>query len=209
MASIQRLRQELKQTRAKMPLAERRKNNQRLRQHILSSPYFLKARRLAAFIPFGGEPDLLPLLKQATRLGKQCFLPRIDPILGGMQFRAFQPGDQLARNRYGIPEPRLEQTLSPASTLDLMLMPLLGFDSEGNRLGMGAGFYDRYLAYRRQRRHWQGPVLAGVAWSVQQRASIPARSWDVPLDMIVTENGWHDFRARPHRNRSTQNRLQP
>ncbi len=86
--------------------------------------------------------------------------------------------------RYGIPEPRL--TLSqivPLWTMDMVLLPLVAFDSSGNRVGMGGGYYDQALANMGARR----PLLIGLGYEFQRVDKILARPWDVPLDAIVTE----------------------
>ena len=77
-----------------------------------------------------------------------------------------------------------------------MLVPLVGFDGAGNRLGMGAGYYDRTFAFRHARRHWRGPRLIGVAYDCQEVDAIDDRAWDVPLDGVVTESGVRMFERR-------------
>jgi 5-formyltetrahydrofolate cyclo-ligase len=79
--------------------------------------------------------------------------------------------------------------MSLAWTLDLMLVPLVGFDGACNRIGMGGGFYDRTLAYLRRRRHWRRPRLIGIAHECQRVDRIDPRPWDIPLDAVVTEQG--------------------
>jgi 5-formyltetrahydrofolate cyclo-ligase len=92
------------------------------------------------------------------------------------------------RNRYGILEPT---DLAPVSARDLqlILIPLVGFDAQGHRLGSGAGYYDRALAFRRLRRHWPGPKLVGIAYECQRVEALAVRPTDVPLDAIITERG--------------------
>jgi 5-formyltetrahydrofolate cyclo-ligase len=67
-------------------------------------------------------------------------------------------------------------------------MPLVAFDEQGNRLGMGGGFYDRTLAYLKYRQHRRKPVLAGLAHEIQKIGQLTTQSWDIPLDCIITEN---------------------
>ena len=94
-------------------------------------------------------------------------------------------------NEFGIPEPLLRSRRVTAITrLDLVLTPLVGFDEQGNRLGMGGGFYDRSFAYLRQRQRWRKPHLLGVAFELQNcEQGLPHQQWDVPLDGVVTESG--------------------
>ncbi len=92
---------------------------------------------------------------------------------------------RLQKNRFGIPEPRGRRPL-PASAMDVILLPLTGFDAEGNRLGMGGGFYDRTLAAQ----HWRGqrrPLLIGVAHACQEVEQLPLQGWDVPLHWVVSD----------------------
>lgn len=100
----------------------------------------------------------------------------------------------LRPNRFGIPEPA-GTTVFRARQLDLLLMPLVGFDTAGHRLGMGGGFYDATLAYMRQRRHWRKPRLIGVAFECQRVTALPHDPWDMPLDAVLTEKRLYRFRA--------------
>lgn len=120
----------------------------------------------------------LPVLQPGKRL---CFAP-------------WRSGDPLVQNRFGIPEPDLQpSSLLAAEDLDHVLLPLIGFDARGNRLGTGGGYYDRSFAFRRGSP--QAPRLIGVGYACQEVDRLPAADWDVPLDLIVTERG---LRA-PHR----------
>ena len=108
---------------------------------------------------------------------------------GGLRFAPWRAGDATVGNRFGIPEPDVapSSTLAP-SELTLVLLPLLGFDSDGHRLGLGGGFYDRAFAFRRQAP--APPHLVGVGYGFQQLPRLPAEAWDVGLDAVVTEHGW-------------------
>ena len=100
-------------------------------------------------------------------------------------FRRYRPGEKLVANRFGIPEPphRRGNTLS-AKQLDVIFLPLVGFDAAGNRLGMGGGFYDRTLSQLPARNR---PLLAGLAHDVQRVDKLPVQRWDIPLDAVVTD----------------------
>ena len=93
------------------------------------------------------------------------------------------------KNRYGIPEPAHPNKARnfPLRSLDLVLMPLVGFDTQGNRLGMGGGYYDRSFAFLHRHSHWRKPHLMGTAYEFQRLSKLDAQPWDVPLDAIVTE----------------------
>jgi 5-formyltetrahydrofolate cyclo-ligase len=94
----------------------------------------------------------------------------------------------LVRNRFGIPEPVCGQAMA-SRWLDLVFVPLVAFDATGTRLGLGAGFYDRALAWRHLRRSWRGPRLIGLAYSFQQVPAIAQQPHDVHLDAVVTDRG--------------------
>jgi 5-formyltetrahydrofolate cyclo-ligase len=108
-------------------------------------------------------------------------------------FIEHREGERLTRNRFGIPEPALRhRRIALPWALDLILVPLVGFDVQCRRLGMGGGFYDRTLAYLRQRRYWRRPRLVGLAHECQRVERLDSRPWDVPLDMVVTEERIYD-----------------
>jgi 5-formyltetrahydrofolate cyclo-ligase len=110
-------------------------------------------------------------------------------------FTPYAADSELVQNRFGIPEPRvLPRRRVPPWRLDLILVPLVGFDSAGNRLGMGGGFYDQTLAFLQRRSHWRKPRLLGIAYDFQQLDQLPAEPWDIPLDGIATESRIHLFR---------------
>ncbi len=132
--------------------------------------------------------DLAPVIKQIWSMKKACFLPIIGRLNHNrLNFVPYREGDPLLENCYGIPEPQNRRHPLPPWALDLLLLPLVAFDPQGNRLGMGGGYYDRTLAYLRWREHWRTPTLLGVAYRFQEVETITAKGWDIPLDGVVTE----------------------
>lgn len=158
----------------------------RLARTVAASPLFLQARRLALYLAADGEIDPAPLARLAWARGKQVFLPVLHPLWQDrLLFVAWRPGDRLARNRYGIPEPAALAGQVAPWQLDLVLLPLVGFDAAGNRLGMGGGYYDRTFA---RRLDWpRKPRLCGLAHRCQQVERLPVRPWDVPLERVFTD----------------------
>ena len=119
-------------------------------------------------------------------MGKRTYLPRLfGPRLWFLPFHA---RSVLVGNRFSIPEPvePARRRIRPLF-LDLVLFPLVAFDGRGNRLGMGAGYYDRTFEAVRRRRAWPGPKRIGVAYEMQRVDSLAAADWDIPLDAIVTD----------------------
>jgi 5-formyltetrahydrofolate cyclo-ligase len=144
--------------------------------------------RVAIYASFREELDSGPLLKLARRRGCRIFLPRIDTRTVSMKFVEALAGARETMNHLGIVEPHGTRAIG-ARWLDLVLLPLVGFDTHGMRLGMGGGYYDRTFAFKNRHTAWRGPRLVGVAYSFQQVPSI-GREWhDVPLDAVVTEAG--------------------
>lgn len=187
------LRRLLRQTRrALSPLAQRQAARSLYRQ-LAQHPTYRRARHLALYLPTDGEIDPRPLLREAQRRGKTVYLPVLKPWpRTRMVFQRLRPGERLIANRFGIAEPRNNPAWQrPTWTLDLVLLPLVGFDDQGGRLGMGGGFYDRSLAYLRMRKNWHKPTLLGVAHSCQRVERLALASWDVPLQATVTDAGWY------------------
>jgi len=154
-----------------------------------------QARRIAFYLATDGEMDPAPLLAHAQACGKRCFLPVLRERPGtGLWFAEYRDATPLTPNRFGILEPTSHhRQLSKPWALDLILMPLVAFDTTGTRLGMGGGFYDRTLAFMRQRQHWTGPRLIGLAHELQRVESLPRREWDIPLAGVITEKRIYRF----------------
>ncbi len=136
---------------------------------------------LAGYVAMGSEADPAGVLAQWHQCHQPLALPWIGPDAGPMLFRQWLPGDPLEMAAAGFAQPLIA---APLARPDVLLIPLLGFDRAGNRLGQGAGYYDRALA---QMPH---ALRIGLGWSVQEFAELPADPWDMPLDAILTEAEW-------------------
>ena len=163
---------------------------------MVRHPAFLRAQRVGIYWPADGEIDPRPLLNLAQARSRRWHLPVLCPHPHPrLWFLTYRPGEPMRPNRFGIPEPaRRNRRLRLAWTLDLLLVPLVGFDAECHRLGMGGGYYDRTLSYLSHRDHWRRPRLIGLAHECQRVAALPVRPWDIPLDFVVTE---HQVYRRP------------
>ena len=143
--------------------------------------YFAQAETILSYAAFKGEVNPESLIKD---LSATTYLPKIINFTNAVM--AFYPATQAqVKNRYGIYEPRGDGKPTEINNFDIALVPLVGFDHRGNRIGMGAGFYDRVFADLTEcsRR----PLLIGLAHSCQETNSIQPDSWDKPLDVILTE----------------------
>lgn len=130
-------------------------------------------------------------LKEAFRNNVRCYLPAIQghlPAIQGhraMEFRPFGTQTPLVRNRFGIPEPPASAPPVKLHVLDTILLPLVAFDRSGNRIGMGAGYYDRALATLNKEK--RRPLLVGLGYRAQEVSRIETDEWDLKMDLIVTE----------------------
>jgi len=187
------LRRQLRQARRRLSAVQQRQAARSLYRQLSQHPLFRRARHIALYLPNDGEIDPRPLLREAQRRGKATYLPVLNAWpRTRMVFQRIEPNERLKPNRFGIAEPafcRARQRRIWA--LDLVLMPLVGFDEHGGRLGMGGGFYDRSLAYRTRRKKGHKPTLLGLAHDSQKVDRLPLASWDVSLQATVTDRGWY------------------
>jgi 5-formyltetrahydrofolate cyclo-ligase len=183
----QALRRQLRNARNRLSDAERKMAEAEVAHRLRTLSCYRKANRIAAYIGCKGELDPFPWLQRAHKDGKQCYLPVLHPFqTGRLWFVRWTPDMALQPNRFGIPEPIKHANRCAAQWLDMVVVPLVGFDAAGHRLGMGGGYYDRSFAFRRLRQRWQGPLLVGVAHDVQQVAQLAVQPWDIQLDQVVT-----------------------
>jgi 5-formyltetrahydrofolate cyclo-ligase len=182
------LRRSLRATRRQISSTELQRASTRVCQTLLAQREFLTARRIAGYVGNQGEIDPMPLLYLAHMMGKQCYLPILHPFLEGrLWFARWTPQTRMDLNRFNIPEPVFHhrQSCKP-QFLDLILVPMLGFDAQCHRLGMGGGFYDRTLSFRLHRSRWTGPELFGLAHEAQRCDVLQVAPWDVRMDAVFT-----------------------
>ena len=184
------LRQKIRDQRRALSDAERDHAAFLLCERIAASRIFQRSKHIAFYLTNDGEIDLNLLIKHAWQQKKKVYLPVLaEPNTNRLWFIPYTPNTKLRNNRFGIPEPihssrtRLRKTLS----LDLILMPLVAFDEQGNRVGMGGGFYDRTLSFLNHRKYWHKPILLGIAYEFQKQNQLKTNSWDIPLQAIATD----------------------
>ena len=186
-------RQALRAVRAAIAPQQQRAAAAHVARWIAATRWLAPGRRIGLYAAVGHELDTVALLELIRQRGAIPFFPRLENQRARRM--TFAPiGRRHRLNRYGIVEPDTPQRTS-AAFLNIIFMPLLGFDSRGHRLGMGAGFYDRVLAFRRRRLHWPGPLLVGLAHACQEVTAIEATPTDIALDAVVTEMGIRFFRG--------------
>ncbi len=185
MATSDELRQAYRQRRAALDEADLARAAGALCERIVALDEYREAQRIAAYFAVNGEIGLGPLIDAALEQGKAIYLPVIDRQT--LRFAPYYHGQQMRSNRFRLPEPDVddEAMLAPRQ-LDLVLAPLVVFDAERNRIGMGGGFYDRSFAFRREPGIAR-PRLIGVAHEMQRAAQLTPAAWDVRLDLVVTD----------------------
>jgi 5-formyltetrahydrofolate cyclo-ligase len=185
-------RQRLRGLRRALTGQERRAAERRITATLRRLGCTARGRRVAVYLARDGEVDLAGLIRAARRAGARLYAPHITSRRRRtMRFLPLRDDRALRRNWYGIDEPVHDPALGIApGRLDVILTPLVGFDRNGHRLGMGAGYYDHALRRRLAGvGAWRRPRLIGVAFACQETGTIAAAPWDVPLDLVVTERG--------------------
>ncbi|MDR7122898.1 5-formyltetrahydrofolate cyclo-ligase [Rheinheimera soli] len=193
MTSRQQLRQHIRNLRRSLSAEQQQQASFDLVQQLLPRPEVQHAQHIALYLSNDGELDTTPLINSLWQLGKTLYLPLLHPVVPGyLVFQLYSPDSQLKPNQFGIGEPELNcSLLCPVDQLDLIFAPLVAFDSEGQRLGMGGGFYDRTLSQLDSAA--TKPKLIGLAHDCQQVESVPVEAWDIPLPAICTPTKFRCF----------------
>lgn len=186
------LRKSLRECRRNLPPQHRIAAANTLADRLLALPFLPGSGYVAGYWAMDGEIGL-----HALQLRLPASLVYCLPLLhedGSLRFAPWRSGDPLVTNRYGIPEP----DVTPAGALRaedmaVLVMPLVGFDADCHRLGMGGGWYDRSLAFRHDRP--APPWLVGAAFAAQRVDALPRAAWDVRLDAVCCEDA--TFLAHP------------
>ena len=145
---------------------------------------FHAARSIACYLPMRDEVDPRSVIARAWRANKRVFCPVVTRN-GELVFRNLQADSLLQRGPFGIWEPLTGATIAPRD-LDLVVTPLVAFDDQRHRIGMGGGYYDRCFAFLRHRQHWLQPKLFGVAFDCQKIEKISPNPWDIRLYRVIS-----------------------
>ena len=136
------------------------------------------SKKIGGYYPYNYEIDVIEILRNFEKKNYQISLPKIKNNFQ-MDFLCWSTKDPLEINKYGIPEPSSNKIMYPS----VLLVPLLAFDKDKNRIGYGGGFYDRYINKIRKNKK---VVTIGLAYSYQEVKKIPINNYDMKLDFIVT-----------------------
>jgi 5-formyltetrahydrofolate cyclo-ligase len=171
----------LRERRRAVTAAQAQQASSAIAQQLCKSPLW-QGQTIGSYVANDGEIDPAAIAVAAQAAGKALYLPVIETA-GKMHFTAWNPEETLRPNHLGIGEPA-DKNCRPVR-IDLLLMPLVGWTGQGFRLGMGGGYYDRFLASSAA----DGAFRLGLAYECQHERALDAlkQEWDVPLDGILTE----------------------
>ena len=183
--STNQLRQRNRELRSKLDQKQLEEAAAALCARICTLVEYQQAQKIAAYFAVNGEIGLTPVIDHAFSQGKQIYLPNLDQKT--LRFSPYDHAQKMRINRFKLPEPDVtDDEMLDARELDLVLAPLVVFDPNRNRIGMGGGFYDRSFGFRKEAGSHR-PQLIGVAHELQKVARLEPEDWDVRLDMVVTD----------------------
>ncbi len=188
------IRRQMRQNMTALGTSDRNVLAEQAIEHFTSTLEFLRCKHIGLFFPVRHEISLLPLAEICWATSKRVYLPRILPRpFQKMIFQAFTRQSRMRPNRFGIPEPDLPfRKHIPIRRLDIIVTPLLAFGLNGERLGMGGGFYDRTFSFINRHPTLTHPVLWAIALDIQ-RIEFQINPWDVALNGVATESGIRRF----------------
>jgi 5-formyltetrahydrofolate cyclo-ligase len=181
------LRKKLRELCRHISLAYRQEAALAAAKYIVNLPLFKQSERIACTLSTKNEFETSPLIEAIWQAKKRCYVPIVqEKKESPLHFARYQYGDALHHNRYSILEPvNSKEQLAPEA-FDLVMVPLLGFDRQGHRLGMGGGYYDRTFAFLHNQPS-KKPQMIGLAYAAQEITALPFDAWDILLDGVLTE----------------------
>lgn len=181
------LRSKFRKLRASVSETDKQLLDDSLCKNIISSLEFKKAKTVLCYFPYGSEPDILPIAEKAIAEGKQVAFPIItDTENKKMSFHTIPSLSNTVSGAYGIKEPPKDAPLALLNAETLCILPALAYDSQGNRLGYGGGYYDRFLS------SFSGISVLAI-YSFLYTDSLPTDMFDKKADKIITEKGVLDI----------------
>jgi 5-formyltetrahydrofolate cyclo-ligase len=186
------LRKHMRAQRRSLSAADHGHRSRLAAKAVAGLPMFRSGKRIALYLPFDRETDTAAMIAAARRRGLRIFVPVIVDRRHS-RIRFYPLDGKTRRGVFGIAVPKRVAQPTASRWLNLIVVPLVGVDAAGRRLGMGGGFYDRALEFRRLRRRWPGPHLVGLAFDCQRTESSFAEPWDVSLDSLATESGLQHY----------------
>lgn len=186
--SKSRIRQTALESRRAIPASRVAKMSEQVRRNLETLKEYEDARHIAAYVAKGDEVQTASIIEGAISGGKSVAVPLVDAHSGNLVFFNIKEMADLAPGHFGVLEPRRVGRPVSLGRTDLVLVPLVAWDTRGHRVGYGRGHFDRALAERR------GSVAVGLAFESQAVEQVPDEPSDVRLDVVVTEKRILRFR---------------
>ena len=187
MTDRKKIRAAIREARRNIPKNYARQASLKFAERIAGFDAYQNATTIAAYLPFDGEADAMPLMERALLEKKAVFVPIIVAKDQPLKFAAWSKETTFKKNRFNILEPEVPtEEWIEGSELDCVIVPLVAFDEACQRIGVGGGFYDRTFAYLKKDPS-ANTKLIGLAYELQKLDSIAAAEWDVPLHAVATE----------------------
>ena len=189
MTTIKQIRKQIRAARRDLDSVLRDKYSAKICQRFFELTSYQDANRIAAYLAFDGEADPMELMVAAVEQNKQVYLPIIVEKNKPLVFAPWTPATPMVKNRFNILEPRVDSAdWISADQLDFVVNPLVAFDEQCNRIGVGGGFYDRTFAFLNEPETPKSVSLVGFAFELQKLPSIQPQEWDIRLDAVVTQS---------------------
>lgn len=169
-----------------MSAAAREVASRKITEKVVGSALFRRASYVGCYLSTDEEVNTWEIISRAWRMKKRVFVPVIGKNRG-MQFREVTANTDLYRNHFGLLEPQ-QGELATARMLDIVITPVVAFDDDGHRVGMGGGYFDSTFAFLKHRNSWLHPKLVGVAFACQKVKKITPNPWDIRLFCAITED---------------------
>jgi 5-formyltetrahydrofolate cyclo-ligase len=180
-------RQHLLAARKNLTLQQREQANHLIQHHIINSDIFKRSQHIACYWPLSHEVATAQIIESILTQQKQCYLPVVQTNKK-LNFVPYTADTQLQANQHSILEPSSTENYL-AENLDLVIVPLVGFDQHAHRLGWGQGHYDRSFEFMQATPRPKGPYLLGLGYQCQYSSDLVQNTWDVRLDAVVSEVG--------------------
>ncbi len=180
-------RQSLRQQRNALTSVQHRLHGKAVARQLMRHPWFQRAGTIAIYLDTDGEMQTESIIQLSRQLNKRLVLPVLHPFRHGhLLFRDWPVNARMKPNRFKIEEPARKYAVVDTRAIDLVIVPLVGFDDRCYRIGMGGGYYDRTFSFRHIN-SWRKPRLIGIAHALQQLEKVDNKAWDIALDVVITE----------------------
>lgn len=181
------LRKEILEKRNNIELIKKEEIDNKILNKFYESKYYKEAEKIFIYISYDSEINTREIIYKALKDNKKIYVPRTEFKTRHMDAVEIKSLDNLVESRYGILEPSKEAPHIEPNKLDLIVVPGVGFDRSGGRMGYGAGFYDRYFK-KINEENLNKIIKLALAYELQMLDKVPMDEQDVPVDYIITEN---------------------